>query len=108
MSSGVAARIPLQSPIGSEEPIGDSFPPGEAMGAAAPEVLSDRPIRTPREGCPYNPFFTVGTPVPGCPVHRPLARPGCFAEATKKFLFPISFLLNSILWKTLVFSTGMC
>ena len=33
---------------------------------------------------------------------------GCFAEATKKFLFPISFLLNSILWKTLVFSTGMC
>ena len=30
-------------------------PPGEAMGAAAPEVLSDRPIRTPREGCPYNP-----------------------------------------------------
>ena len=84
------------------------LPPGEAMGAAAPEVLSDRPIRTPREGCPYNPFFTVGTPVPGCPVHRPPARPGCFAEATKKFLFPISFLLNSILWKTLVFSTGMC
>jgi hypothetical protein len=34
--------------------------------------------------------------------------PGCFAEAPKKFLFPISFLLNSILWKTLVFSTGMC
>ena len=33
-SSDIAARIPLQSPIGSEEPIGDSFPPGEAMGAA--------------------------------------------------------------------------
>ena len=28
----VTARIPLQSPIGSEEPIGDSFPPGEAFG----------------------------------------------------------------------------
>ena len=31
-SSNVIARIPLQSPIGSEEPIGDSFPPGEAFG----------------------------------------------------------------------------
>ena len=28
----VSARIPLQSPIGSEEPIGDSFSPGEAFG----------------------------------------------------------------------------
>ena len=33
-SSDITARIPLQSPIGSEEPIGDSFPPGEAMGAS--------------------------------------------------------------------------
>ena len=27
----ITARIPLQSPIGSEEPIGDSFSPGEAI-----------------------------------------------------------------------------
>ena len=33
----IAARIPHQSKIGSEEPIFDSFPPGEAMGAAAPD-----------------------------------------------------------------------
>jgi len=26
----IPARIPLQSPAGSEEPSGDSFPPGEA------------------------------------------------------------------------------
>ena len=31
MSTKITARIPLQSPIGSEEPIGDSFPPGEAF-----------------------------------------------------------------------------
>ena len=31
----ITARIPLQSPVGSEEPTGDSFPPGEAMCAAA-------------------------------------------------------------------------
>jgi hypothetical protein len=30
-SSNMTARIPLQSPIGSEEPIGDSFSPGEAI-----------------------------------------------------------------------------
>ena len=36
----VTARIPLQSPIGSEEPIGDSFPPGGSdFGAPAPEIL---------------------------------------------------------------------
>ena len=35
--SNITARIPLQSKIGSEEPIFDSFPPGEAMGAAAPD-----------------------------------------------------------------------
>ena len=29
----ITARIPLQSPVGSEEPTGDSFSPGEAMGA---------------------------------------------------------------------------
>ena len=33
-SNSITARIPLQSPIGSEEPIGDSFPPGEAIGAS--------------------------------------------------------------------------
>ena len=33
-SSNVAARFPLQSPIGSEEPIGDSFSPGEAFGCS--------------------------------------------------------------------------
>ena len=33
----ITARIPHQSKIGSEEPIFDSFPPGEAMGAPAPE-----------------------------------------------------------------------
>ena len=32
-SSNITARTPLQSPIGSEEPIGDSFPPVEALGA---------------------------------------------------------------------------
>ena len=31
----ITARIPLQSPVGSEEPTGDSFPPGEAICAAA-------------------------------------------------------------------------
>ena len=36
-NQNITARIPHQSPIGSEEPIGDSFPPGEAMGAAAPD-----------------------------------------------------------------------
>ena len=30
-SSNVTARIPLQSPVGSEEPTGDSFSPGEAF-----------------------------------------------------------------------------
>ena len=35
----VVARIPHQSKIGSEEPIFASFPPGEAMGAAAPDEL---------------------------------------------------------------------
>ena len=30
----IIARIPLQSPISSEEPIGDSFPSGEAIGTA--------------------------------------------------------------------------
>ena len=29
----VTARIPLQSKIGSPEPIFDSFPPGEAIGS---------------------------------------------------------------------------
>ena len=29
----IPARIPLQSKIGSEEPIFDSFPPGEAIKA---------------------------------------------------------------------------
>ena len=33
----ITARIPHQSKIGSEEPIFASFPPGEAMGAPAPE-----------------------------------------------------------------------
>ena len=33
----ITARIPLQSKIGSEEPIFASFSPGEAMGAPAPE-----------------------------------------------------------------------
>ena len=36
----ISARIPLQSPVGSEEPTGDSFSPGEAKGAAAPVLLS--------------------------------------------------------------------
>ena len=36
----ISARIPLQSPVGSEEPTGDSFPPGEAKGAPAPVLLS--------------------------------------------------------------------
>ena len=31
LTSEVIARIPHQSPIGSEEPIGDSFSPGEAF-----------------------------------------------------------------------------
>ena len=39
-NQNAAARIPHQPPIGSEEPMGDSFPPGEAMGAAAPDGLS--------------------------------------------------------------------
>ena len=38
----ISARIPLQSRIGSEEPILDSFPPGEAIGAAAPVQQSDK------------------------------------------------------------------
>jgi len=37
----IFARIPLQSKIGSEEPIFDSFPPGEAL-AAAPLYFSSR------------------------------------------------------------------
>ena len=28
----IPARIPLQSPVGSEEPTGDSFPPGGSQG----------------------------------------------------------------------------
>ena len=36
-SSNIAARIPHQSSISSEEPILDSFPPGEALGAPAPD-----------------------------------------------------------------------
>ena len=36
----IFARIPLQSPVGSEEPTGDSFSPGEAKGAPAPVLLS--------------------------------------------------------------------
>ena len=39
MLSQCVARIPLQSRIGSEEPIRDSFSPGEAMGAPAPENI---------------------------------------------------------------------
>ena len=38
--SQISARIPHQSKIGCEEPIFDSFPPGEAMGAPAPERLT--------------------------------------------------------------------
>ena len=38
--SNITARIPHQSRIGSSEPILDSFPPGEALGAPAP----DRPF----------------------------------------------------------------
>ena len=33
----VSARIPLQSKFGSEVPNFASFPPGEAVGAAAPK-----------------------------------------------------------------------
>ena len=36
----IAARIPLQSPIGSEEPIGDSFSPGEAMGCSRTRAVA--------------------------------------------------------------------
>ena len=36
----IIARIPLQSPIGFEVPIGDSFPPGEAMVASIPGGLT--------------------------------------------------------------------
>ena len=54
------ARIPLQSPIGSEEPIGDSFPPGEAMGAPAPEHLMHAYPRNERFrgifSCHFSPF----------------------------------------------------
>ncbi len=32
----ISARIPHQSQIGSEDPICDSFSPGEALGAAVP------------------------------------------------------------------------
>jgi len=32
----VSARIPLQSKTSRKEPVFDSFPPGEAVGAAAP------------------------------------------------------------------------
>ena len=57
----VTARIPLQSWGGSLEPPHDSFPPGEAMGAAASEVLSSGPHGPPNAlppgegigGCPY-------------------------------------------------------
>ena len=46
-SSNVSARIHHQSWGGSKEPPHDSFPPGEAMGAAAPdESCTERP--TPR------------------------------------------------------------
>jgi len=33
----ITARIPHQSPIGFVAPIGDSFPPGEAIGNVAPK-----------------------------------------------------------------------
>ena len=44
-SSYVTARIPLQSPIGSEEPIGDSFSPGEAILRFALGRPGGRPLR---------------------------------------------------------------
>ena len=44
MSSYITARIPLQSPIGSEEPIGDSFPPGEAFWEKTQHFLNDSNI----------------------------------------------------------------
>ena len=40
----VTARIPHQSPIGSEEPIGDSFPPVEAILRFALDHPEGRPL----------------------------------------------------------------
>ena len=36
----IAARIPHQSRIGSEVPILDSFPPGEALGRSRASALN--------------------------------------------------------------------
>ena len=51
-SSNVTARIPLQSPVGSEEPTGDSFSPGEAIWRCAPERRGRRSLRCGRGGVP--------------------------------------------------------
>ena len=46
----IAARIPHQSQIGFYEPICDSFPPGEALGASAPAPKN----HFPRPNTPNN------------------------------------------------------
>ena len=41
----ITARIPHQSKIVSEEPIFASFPPGEAIGAPAPEQRTEQHVK---------------------------------------------------------------
>ena len=81
----VTARIPHQSKIGSEEPIFASFPPGEAMGAAAPDTPGGVSLRSSlRVGATLAVVPSTTFPLPRhCEAVRPWQSPGRIPEIVR-------------------------
>ena len=78
LANRVAARIPHQSEIGSEEPISASFPPGEAKGAARRRMEARKSIGT--GGARPSP---TGVTPPGASRHPPQKEGGKGCEGER-------------------------